>query len=179
MTEKLSIRLFKSITKGNRLIIIGIIGIALIGISSFFPAEKEQTPLFETVNSEQYKAYLEKQIGQVVEGITGDKKAKVIITLETGVRREYATDTETKSSEKNDSSGASTGKDNKKTAITVKTADGSETALIVTEYMPQIRGVAIVYKSKNKTNQNEAIISAVTAVLGITSKRVYVGGYAG
>ena len=114
-----------------------------------------------------------------MEGITGDKKAKVIITLETGVRREYATDTETKSSEKNDGSGASTGKDNKKTAITVKTADGSETALIVTEYMPQIRGVAIVYKSKNKTNQNEAIISAVTAVLGITSKRVYVGGYAG
>lgn len=175
-------KFFKKITGGKRLVIIGIIGIALIGISSFFPAktkEKSETVITQSLDAEKYRTGLEKQIKEIVEGLTNDKKARVIITLETGIRREYAGETEDSSSEKSDENGSNTSSDKKKKAITVKTSDGNEEALIVTEYMPQIRGVAIVCDTGGSQQIKEAITNAVTAALGITSKRVYIGGYAG
>lgn len=173
---------FRKLAGGKRLVIIGIIGIALIGVSSFFPQNKKenvQTPTAQSIDAEEYKASVQKQIKEIVEGLTGDKKARVIITLETGIRREYARDTEEGSSEKNNENGSDSTTDKKKKAITVKTSDGSEEALIVTEYMPQIRGVAIVCDISGNEHIKEAITDAVTAALGITSKRVYIGGYLG
>ena len=55
-------------------------------------------------------------------------------------------------------------------------ADGGEQALIVTEIMPQIRGVAIICKGGNIEQTAEKIKNAVTAALNITSKRVYISG---
>lgn len=172
----------KKITGGKKLAIIGIIGIALIGLSSFFPSgtkEKTEAVGTQSITAEEYRAELQEQIKEIVEGLTGDKNSRVIITLETGIRREYAGETEDSSSEKSDENGSDVSSDKKKKAITVKTSDGSEEALIVTEYMPQIRGVAIVCNTGGSAQLKEAITGAVTAALGITSKRVYIGGYAG
>lgn len=173
---------FKKLTGGKRLAIIGIIGIALIGVSSFFPErtkEKPESVQTESINAEEYRIGLESQIKEIVEGLTNDKNARVIVTLETGIRREYAGETEDSSTEKSDENGRDTSSDKKKKAITVRTSDGNEEALIITEYMPQIRGVAIVCDTGGSQQVKEAITGAVTAALGITSKRVYIGGYAG
>lgn len=181
MNSKALTDFFKGLMSGKKLVIIGIIGILLIGISSFLPQKSEENkPLsYESIDAEEYRTGLQKQIKEIVEGLTGDKKTRVIITLETGVRREYAGETEDSSSEKSDENGSDTSTDKKKKAITVKTSDGSEEALIITEYMPQIRGVAIVCDTGGSEQIREAITGAVTAALGITSKRVYIGGYAG
>lgn len=181
MNKKEVTDFLKKITGGKKLAVIGIAGILLIGISSFLPqkTEKEEVITYQSVDAEEYRTELEGQIKEIVEGLTGDKKAKVVITLETGVRREYAGETEDSSSEKSNENGSDTSTDKKKKAITVKTSDGSEEALIITEYMPQIRGVAIVCDTGGNEQIKEAISGAVTAALGITSKRVYIGGYAG
>ena len=182
MNKETVTRFIKKITGGKRLVIIGIIGIVLIGVSSFFPAktkEKSKPTSAELLDTEKYRIGLEDQIKEIVVGLTNDKKARVIITLETGIRREYAGETEDSSSEKSDENGSNTSSDKKKKAITVKTSDGNEEALIITEYMPQIRGVAIVCDTGGSQQVKESITYAVTAALGITSKRVYIGGYAG
>ena len=60
--------------------------------------------------------------------------------------------------------------------VTVRTSDGSEKALLITEYMPDIRGVAIVCRGGENEQTAERIKGAVTAALDITSKRVYITG---
>lgn len=183
MNKQAVIAFLKKITEGKKLVIIGIIGIVLIGVSSFIPKgakkESEITLNSSDIDTEEYREGLQKQIKEMVSGITGDKNVTVIITLETGIRREYAGETEDSSSQKSDENGSDTSTDKRKKAITVKTSDGSEEALIITEYMPQIRGVAIVCNTFGSEQIKETISGAVTAALGITSKRVYIGGYAG
>ena len=48
--------------------------------------------------------------------------------------------------------------------------------LVVTEIMPQIRGVAIVCELGDSPAIAERIQNAVTAALDITSQRVYIAG---
>ncbi len=166
---------------GKKLLILGIIGIVLIGFSSFFPKnyEKETEEKSVEISTEEYKKELEKQIKEIAVSISGDKKTKVVITLETSVRREYAGESQNISGEKSSENGKETSGTVKEKAITVKKSDGSEEALIITEYMPQIRGVAIVCDTGTNEGVTEAIRDAVTAALGITNKRVYIGGHSG
>ncbi len=157
--------------------VIGIAGMVLIGISSFLPKSTEKShSTSETVNAQEYKQLMEEQLTEIVIKISGDKKAKVLVTLETGIRREYAGETEDETKEKNDGEQSEKSDGKKETTITVKSADGSETAIVVTEYMPQIRGVAVVCNGGNREDISSAVKSAVAAALNITSKRISVTG---
>ncbi len=178
MDKKPIMEALKKITAGKRLFIIGIAGILLIGLTSFStgPDKSEEKAEAAQLDTQQYVTDLENRIKEVVQGLTGDKNARVIITLETGIRREYAGESQDSASQKNGESGSDTTTDRKEKVITVKTSDGNEQALLITEYMPQIRGVAIVCNIGGKEETREALTAAVTAALGITSKRVYIGG---
>ena len=58
----------------------------------------------------------------------------------------------------------------------VKSADGSEGPLLVSELMPQVRGVAVICEGGYDETVSEEINNAVTAALNITSTRVYISG---
>ena len=60
--------------------------------------------------------------------------------------------------------------------ITVKDSSGDEKALVVTENMPEVRGVAIICENGDDEYVKEKIENAVMAALDITSKRVYITG---
>lgn len=158
--------------------VIGIVGIILIGASSFIPKREEKASVTASgsITAQEYTELLEKQLTEIVREISGDKNPKVLITLETGIRREYAGETQDELSERTDGTESEKSDDKRETTITVKAADGSETALVVTEYMPQIRGVAIVCNGGGREEISSAIKSAVQAALNITSKRVSVTG---
>lgn len=178
MDKKSFSSVLKKLTEGKRLFIIGIVGILLIGLSSFSSKKPKSNTEAKAsfTDVKEYVTDLQNRIREIVVGLSGDKSATVVITLETGVRREYAGETQDSTSQKSGNSVSETDTDVKKKAITVKTSDGSEEALIVTEYMPQIRGVAIVCKAGGNEQIKKDISDAVTAALGITSKRVYIGG---
>ncbi len=162
------------------LITVGICGILLIFISSIFSGsdtnESKNVKSIDKYDAEQYCKSLEDDIKNIVTGITGDKNPTVVVTLESGIRYNYvsADETDTSSSTGNTSDQLSESK--KQSYITVKTADGGEQALIVTEIMPQVRGVAIICSGGNSESAAEKIKNAVTAALNITSKRVYISG---
>ena len=104
------------------------------------------------------------------------KKVTAVVTLESGVRYSYADTREQTSAEKQDSEEKSSDTELKEGYITVKSADGGEQALLVTEQMPEVRGVAIVCEGGDNEILREKIENAVTAALNITSKRVYICG---
>ena len=176
MNEKI-----KQIVKNPKiLIVLGLCGILLIFVSSIFSdSEKENTKSIndsDTYSSEKYCELLENDIRNIITGITGDKNPTVVITLESGVRYNYASADEIDTSSSVGSANDQSSESKKQSYITVKTADGGERALIVTEVMPEVRGVAIVCRGGNSESIAEKIKNAVTAALNITSKRVYISG---
>lgn len=158
---------------------LGIAGMILILISSFFSGNSKSSNAGNSANgitAEKYRKELEKSITEIVKSITGSSKIKVIITLESGIKYSYADITEGASSNKSDDNSASESTETKQSYITIKDSDGSEKALLVTTQMPEIRGVAIVCEGGDNAEINEKISNAVTAALNITSKRVYIAG---
>lgn len=172
-------KLTEKIKNPKLLVAAGLVGIALICLSSFIGGGEEResrTAPTESLTAEAYKAELEDSIGEIVKSITGSNKLKVVITLESGIKYSYADITEGVSENKTASNLTSTSSELKQTYITVKTADGGEQALLVTAEMPEVRGVAIVCEGGDDELIKEKIQNAVTAALNITSKRVYIAG---
>lgn len=170
----------KLIQNPKLLVILGISGIVLIFISSLFSGSnnKAESSVASSVTytAEQYSEMLEEDIKNIVTGITGDKNPTVVITLESGIRYSYASADETDTSSSTGSTNDQSSESKKQSYITVKTADGGEQALVVTEIMPEVRGVAIICSGGNSEATAEKIKNAVTAALNITSKRVYISG---
>ena len=168
----------KAVKNPKFLMIAGITGIVLIFISSLFGGDgkKEQATENAVFSTEEYRINLEEDIEKLVREITGSKSVSVVVTLENTVSYSYAdTREEISSDQKGDKTSASD-IELKEGYITVKTADGGEQALLVTEIMPEIRGVAIVCEGGDSEIINEKILNTVTAALNITKKRVYICG---
>lgn len=178
MNERLN-KIKDIVKKPKLLIIIGFLGIFLIFLSSFFEGaktEKATNKSDEDSFVEEYRVSLEENVYEIVKGITGDKKATVVVTLESGIRYDYADAFDESSSNSMGESTQNESSSSSKTYITVRTDDGGEKPLIITKNMPEVRGVAIVCKGGDDSLISEKISAAVTAALNITSKRVCIAG---
>ena len=149
---------FKAPDRWKNLIIIGgLIGIALIFLSSYFPSgsggsgSAEET--LDKISAQEYTSQLEENLIQIISHIDGAGEAKVMITLETGVETKYAT--QEKSS-------------------TESSGDKTSGTLAVTEVQPTVKGVVVVCPGGEEPVVQQRIISAVTTALDISSKRVFV-----
>ena len=107
------------------LIALGLTGILLICLPSFFGGRKKtETKDSGEISIEEYRAGLEKNVEEIVSSITGSKNVKVVITLESGIIYSYADTNEGTSANKTGSGQESTSSESKQSYITVKTADG-------------------------------------------------------
>lgn len=158
------------------LIIIGVIGIALIFLSSFIEPKPDVIKGAEDFSAEEYKESLEKDVTKLVKSISGSRKVTVVITLESGMNYQYADNLEETDETKNDNQNTAEKSELKQNYITVKNADGSEAAILISKQMPEIRGVAIVCEGGDNAALNQKIQNAVMSALNITSKRVYIAG---
>ena len=161
------------------LIVLGVVGIVLIYLSSFIGGDSKKVSQKTTENGisvEEYRKQLQEDVYDMVRDITGSKRVSVVITLESGIKYSYADIKEEASSNKTENEHESTQTELKSGYITVKTSDGGEKALLVTESMPEIRGVAIVCEGGDNEIINEKIKNTVMAAFNITSKRVYICG---
>ncbi len=156
----------------------GIIGIALIFISTLDIQGKEKASTAVSA-SDDYIAKVEKQISEVVCKITGEKDAEVMISLESSGEIIYA---DAKSIQKNnvtdkddDIKIKSQQTDNtEQSYIIVEDSSGDQRALIVSELAPTVRGVVIVTEYADNAAVAQRILSAVTTVLSLPSKKVCV-----
>lgn len=164
------------VTKPKLLFILGISGIILIFVSGLIPTGKKSETINSGIDAEDYRKTVYNSVKDIVTGITGDKNPTVVITLESGVKYDYADLSESDTSASTNKEAKENRKATKQSYITVKSSDGGEKPLVVTEIMPEIRGVAIVCALGDSPSVAEKIQNAVTAALDITSQRVYVSG---
>lgn len=160
--------------KPKNLVIAGIIGLVLIFLSS---VESDEPKTNETVfSAEEYKENLKAEIEDLVSTIIGNDDVNCLITLEGSVEYSYADTLEKTTRDKDGEKDKSADSEIKEGYIVVKTADGGEQPLLITETMPKIRGVAIVCYMGDNEAVAEKIKKSVTAALNISSKKVYICG---
>ncbi len=177
MNEKIS-AFFDNFKSKKIIVILGIIGIALIFISSVLPENKPKEKT-ENTDISTYTENLQTEVQQMVKKITGAKRVSVVITLDTGITYNYADELKTADTDKT-SSGSSDmtySSEQKKTIIT--DAEGNQRAVIINEYLPLVRGVAVVYSGENDESANEKISAALKAALAVSTKQIFIYGNGG
>ncbi len=154
---------------------LGILGIALIFLSSLFSAAKEKKTSepqggAASFPQESCERDLEQELSRIVRAITGEEAPEVLVTLESGRKYVYAEDEKTNSRE---DSGENSGE--RETAhVILKNSDGGQQALTVTEIEPEIKGVVIVSRYAGDPVIREKLTNAVKTALDISSARVCV-----
>lgn len=166
------------------LIICGLLGIALIFLSSFF--ENKDTSAGSTVQTvytanqsiEQYKEDTEINLGNMIASIDGAGKTKIMVTVDSGIEYVYASDEKesvnSKSDKSQDKDNTENTQDSEKSYITIRLSDGTQQAVTVKEIQPRIRGVLVICEGGGDALVQQRVIEAVTKALDISSAKVCV-----
>lgn len=170
----------KSVFSGNNLknliIFAGILGIALIFISSFMNknGEESEPPITETeTTAEDYAKKLEEDLENIISDISGAGKTNILITIDREIESVYQTDTDTTTKTDSESSQYS----NKSSTVLIRGKNSTEEPIKITEIMPKIKGVLVVCEGADSSVVKQNIIESVRTVLGVASSRVSVQKY--
>ena len=146
------------------IIVAGIVGVLLLVVSEFIPGSEEDVEITENDDEMSFTSYekdIEERLKNLIESIDGAGKVQVMVTIESGDEKVYAT--ESKKTENNE----------EKNYVLVD-IEGSDSGLLLKIAQPEIRGVAIVCQGADSPTVRNAVVGAVTSVLGISSNRVNV-----
>lgn len=146
------------------IIVAGIVGVLLLVVSEFIPESEEDVEITENDDEMSFMSYekdIEERLKNLIESIDGAGNVQVMVTIESGDEKVYAT--ESKKTENNE----------EKSYVLVD-IEGSDSGLLLKIAQPEIRGVAIVCQGADSPTVRNAVVGAVTSVLGISSNRVNV-----
>lgn len=133
----------------------------------------QTTTLDEAAYNEQYIDKLQGDLHNVLSKIDGVGEAEVLVSLQSGVRYEYAT--EQKSSEeiqtkKDDNSSSS---DSESVFVLLK-VNGDDEPILLQRHEPVVQGVVVVCDGADKASVCSSVTDAVSTICGIGSNRVSV-----
>ena len=137
--------------------VLGVAAMVLILCSELWPAPASAEAPGQTAAS--YQAGLEQRLASLIGQVEGAGEATVMITLESGEERIYATDTRT-------------GGDQSQQKTHVLLEDG--TALEETTYLPTVCGVAVVCDGGGDVGVEARITALVSALLDVPANRICV-----
>ena len=174
-------RWLQDASKQKWLVGAGILLMALIGLSVFFPKTKEESvdvKKQEAEVKEETKAYEEAlcaRVEEIVNCISGVGQSHVSVTLDSGIEYVYAveqrTDTDT-TNQSNDVTSERASSEQK--LILVDDQNGGKTALLRTTKLPKVRGVVVVCDGGADPMVVANVTEAVKTALGIYSSQVCV-----
>ena len=152
--------------------IVGVCGILLIYLSSFFGGT-EAVPEEETASSSgslAYKEELEADLRRVVTAITGETTPTVVVTLENNGRNLYASD-ERYTVEQPGGEGETSREERETAHILLEDAQGNQSALTITQTQ---QGVVVVSQFAGNAPIREKLLEAVCTALHVSSAKVCV-----
>ncbi|NLZ45925.1 MAG: stage III sporulation protein AG [Clostridiales bacterium] len=167
----------KNLLKGEKkikvIVAIGMIGIALIFLSTLFEKSdtKKEIVLTDVVSTDtsSYKKQLEKELTQILSKVSGVGEVKVMVTIEGTTEYVYAEELST-NKEENDSEIS----ESYENEIVIIENDGRKEALVKKIVKPQVSGVVIVCQGGDNIVVEEKIYQAVSTALNISTNRICV-----
>ncbi|MEG2434810.1 MAG: stage III sporulation protein AG [Ruthenibacterium sp.] len=166
--------------KKNALFFVGIAGILLIFLSDnlFAGANTKQKNVAanDTVQNDAaaYVENLETRLTDTLAKVDGAGKVRVMITLDTTGESVYAQNEQIAAETKGEGENNQQKNTRESEHVLVSTADRSETPLLETEWMPEIKGVAVVCEGGGDIVVEKRITELVAVVLGLSSNRICV-----
>lgn len=171
----------------NIIIVCGIVGIALIFLSTFIDSNNtsnnnKNISSLNTSNPNEliatYKENTEINLGNMIASIDGAGTTKIMVTVDSSIEYVYAKDTkESKDSNKTLSNGEENNAlstSNEDTYIKVRLSNGEEQVATVKEIQPKIRGVLVICEGGENFEVQQRVLNAVTKSLDISSAKVCV-----
>jgi len=157
----------------------GLIGLLLLCFTSIPGSGKNaagaKNPAQESIRVDltAYERQLEERLCGIVSAIAGAGEARVMLTLDCGSEPIYAVQGKTDSRHSFSDSGSEESLSaNKEYVIIGSGASGQ--GLILKMVEPQVRGVAVICQGGDDLIVRQAVVEAVTAVLGVGSNKVSV-----
>lgn len=149
-------------------------GILLLFLSgSFFGSSSPGKTAKTAANElEEYSSMLESNLEHAITTLTGDKKATVMITLESTFENVYASDASMNEAVTADK----TDRKSEKQLVLTGSSASSQSPVTVKKIPPKIKGAAIVCRYGGDERVRKEIISLATAVLNISESKIYVTG---
>lgn len=183
--------MFKGLISGEKrirlIVALGLIGMALILLSQLLSGgqsgrQQEVDSSSARFVSEEYISEMEAKLTELVTGIEGVGRAKVMVTLENGVEYVYAQEEkrdtditrETADGEATAVSGRVYEKENIEQKYILIEQNGEKQPLVTTEKQPRIQGVVIVCDGADDVRVERDLINVVTTALNVSSNRVCV-----
>ena len=163
----------------------GLIGLLLLCVTSL-PGTRPKTsgggtnPAGESIRVDltDYERQLEHRLGDIIAAIAGAGDTKVMLTLDCGSEPIYAVQGKSDSRHSASDSTSEESLSASKEYVIVGSGSSGQ-GLILKMVEPQVRGVAVICRGGDDIIVRQAIVEAVTAVLGIGSNKVSVAKMSG
>ncbi len=146
------------------LIILFCLGIIFLYLSEYHSIEGSGSFQEEGIE-DGYTQRLEERLSDMISGIDGAGKAKVMITLAGSTRYEFATEKTTESGI--DESTVTT-------FLMQKDSTGSSSPILIKTNAPEILGVSVVCPGASSTRVRQKILELVAGTLNLTQNKIYV-----
>lgn len=165
------------------IIIIGLIGIFLIFFSSFFESDDNEVKAekISEISASEYSQSLEKRLSEQISEVVGGD-VKVMVTLETGIEYVYASEAknnvreELEDAQSDKKQKSQKDEESENNYIIYKDENGNEVPLVVTEIMPNIKGVVVGCENGDNETVAATVKNLVKTALNISDDKVCVVG---
>ncbi len=166
MTEKWKELLSEPQGRRKVFVLLAVLGVALVLLSGNMGDSGKSSG--ETTTAQDYETYvadLEERLRKTVASMDGVGSCKVMITLEKSGENVYATNSESK----RDADSGSNKED-----YVLYDRDSSESPLLLSAYLPNVQGVAVVCAGGDDPAVREKITTTVASLFGIPTNRISV-----
>lgn len=168
---------FKSDKKTKLFVLLGLAGILLIFLSSFFETDNENKnssvkpaePDIVSEDTNSYKKQLEKELTDMLRSISGVGDVRVMVTIEGTTEYVYAEEI----TQDSDTSSEKTSESHENHVVIIEN-NGNKEALVKKIIKPQVSGVVVVCGGGDNVYVKEQVYSAVSTVLNISTSRICV-----
>ena len=156
------------------ILVLGICGMLLIGLSDVFSNTKNATSVKESISTDEYIKNLEKKVRDMLASVDGAGRCKIMITAESSSEQNFATDDSIKQDMQSDQTENKNKTDIQKEIVMVEDSSGKKIALVKNVSEPKIRGVLILCEGADNVGIKETITNAVKTLLGVSANKISV-----
>ena len=165
--NKLSKTILAGLKKYKYAVLVLLLGVALMLLPF---GKKEEAPEAEvqedTLTDEAYAQTLEQRLEDMLCQVSGAGQVRVMLTLQTGSRTEYQTDTQISDSE-------TQSQEERKTVILSEGSAYDKAAVSAVQY-PRFQGALILCQGADQSTVRLSLVNAVAALTGLSSGQITV-----
>lgn len=165
--NELSKTILAGLKKYKYAVLVLLLGIALMLLPFGKKEETTETEVqVETLSDEAYAQTLEQRLEDMLCQVSGAGQVRVMLTLQTGSRTEYQTDTQISDSE-------TQSQEERKTVILSEGSAYDKAAVSAVQY-PRFQGALILCQGADQSTVRLSLVNAVAALTGLSSGQITV-----